>query len=472
MPGDPPDDYDTSSRRQTFEHWDAPFIRWLEREGYCPHYCTDWDVHQDRNLLASYDLLISSGHDEYWSDSMRAAITGHIGRGANVAFFSGNTCFYRIHFTDNDTAVTCAKVLPPTKDPDRWVCDYWPEIDPECRLIGVSTVFGGGWWNGRRDTQGYKVQHAGHWIFEGTGLGEGDTFGDDDDFPLIGYEVDGAAFKRRQGRALVTGELGTPHNFIILGIAELTEGWARVAPPSSGVSSIVASSRRSAATMGMYVSPQGGIVFQGATTDWPILVARNRHVETITRNVVERLRFPSARIIGPLPIKGGRMIATAGETVSFHADLAKFAQAKPRLEWKIAGAEIVEEKGARIRIELPVEPDFVTVSVIVKDGTGQRVGFGSQTFLPVSPQEALHAEILTSLREMAMTDEPSNPMVIPTRDPSELTELIIPVRLPWLRERAARLKHEIQELARMNPASTKDGSDNGGQKNSDREKEK
>src|SRR4029077_21063374 len=33
MAGDPVDYYDTSSRRQTFEHWDAPLVRWLEREG-------------------------------------------------------------------------------------------------------------------------------------------------------------------------------------------------------------------------------------------------------------------------------------------------------------------------------------------------------------------------------------------------------------------------------------------------------
>ena len=71
------------------------------------------------------------------------------------------------------------------------------------------------------------------------------------------------------------------------------------------------------------------------------------------------------------------MIAAVGETVSFHADLAKFAQAKPALEWKVAGAEIVEKNGVQIRIELPVEPDFVTISASVKDVTGQRIGFGS-----------------------------------------------------------------------------------------------
>jgi hypothetical protein len=468
MPGDPPDYYDTSSRRQTFEHWDAPFVRWLEQEGYTPHYCTDWDLHQDQGLLAPYSLVLSTGHDEYWSQAMRDAIAGHIGRGGNAAFFSGNTSFYRIHFTDDNTAITCAKVLPPTKDPDCWTGDAWSEIDPECRVIGVSTVFGGGWWDGKRETQGYKVQNTGHWIFTGTRLAEGDTFGDDEDFPLIGYEVDGAAFRRVRGRALATGELGTPRDFVILGIAELTDAWAKVAPLSSEASSGASSRRGAAATMGMYVSPRGGIVFQGATTDWPILVPRNRHVEAITRNVVERLRLKSARIIGPLPTKGGRMIAAAGETVSFHVDLARFAQAKPELEWKVAGAAIVEEIGARISIELPAEPDFVNLSVIVKDGE-EPVGFATRTFLPMSLQEAARADILTSLREMTMTDEPSNPMVIPTRDPAELTELVIPIRLPWFEERARQLGVSTVDLMRLNEAGAKTLNDDG-EERLDREK--
>ena len=309
MPGDAEDYYDTSSRRQTFEHWDVPLVRWLEREGYPPHYCTDWDLHRDPELLQPYSLLLSVGHDEYWSDAMRAALDAHVARGGNIAFFSGNISGYRIHFTDDDTAITSAKISPPSRDPDTWTRDSWQEVNPECRLTGVATAFGGGWWDGKRRTQGYVVQHASHWVYAGTGLRDGDEFGNDDDFPLIGYEVDGAAFRRKDGRAVVTGELGTPRDFTILGIAELGEGW-------------VCGKTNAAATMGLYVSPQGGVVFQGATTDWPILVPRNAHVGAITRNIVDHLRLPSARIIGPLPHRAGRMLAAVGETVSFHVDMA------------------------------------------------------------------------------------------------------------------------------------------------------
>src|SRR5207244_3098547 len=56
---EPVDVYDTTSPRQTFAHWDPPFIGWLEKNGFSVDYCTDLDLHQDPNLLAPYRLLLS-----------------------------------------------------------------------------------------------------------------------------------------------------------------------------------------------------------------------------------------------------------------------------------------------------------------------------------------------------------------------------------------------------------------------------
>ena len=229
-----------------------------------------------------------------------------------------------------------------------------------------------------------------------------------------------------RGRAVATGELGTPSNFVILGIAELRDGW-------------FVSRQGAAATMGIYVSPRGGIVFQGATTDWPILVPRNNEVGRITRNIIERLKLPSVRLIGPLPLKGGRMMAAADETVKVHVDLSRFSRFEPKLEWTVAGAEVTCQSSSWIEIKLPIEPDFTTVSLLVRKGD-EPAGFGTLTFRPMTQQEARRAAILVSMREMVMTDEPSNPMVVPTRDPLELVDLVIPVRGPWIEERAKRLK--------------------------------
>ena len=432
MPGDSEDAYDTSSRRQSFEHWDAPLVRWLEAEGFRPHYCSDWDLHRDPSLLCDYSLLLSVGHDEYWSDAMRDALDAHVARGGNIAFFSGNISGYRIHFTDDDTAITCAKIAPPDKDPDTWAKDSWMQVKPETRLLGVATAFGGGWWDGRRRTQGYKVQHADHWVFAGSGLKDGDEFGADDEFPLIGYEVDGCAFRRKDGRALPSGEGGTPRDFLILGIAELGEGW-------------VASRPNAAATMGMHVGARGGIVFQAATTDWPILVPRNRHVAAVTRNVVENMRLPSVRVLGPLPHRAGRMVGVCGEKMAFHADVGAAGVEGLRFAWRVAGAELVEDEGPVVRVRMPEQPGFVTASVRV-ERDGEPIGFGTRSVLPLSAEEALRLEVLINMREMVMAGEPSNPLVAPSYDPLDRSWLLFSIRVPWIRDRAARMHQAAEAL--------------------------
>jgi hypothetical protein len=426
MPGDSEDFYDPSSRRQTFEHWDAPLVRWLEREGYAVHYCSDYDLHREPDLLAPYSLVLSVGHDEYWSDAMRDALDAHVDGGGNIAFFSGNISGYRIHFVDGGTAITCAKIGPATKDPDDWERDSWLEAKSEARITGVATRFGGGWWDGKRDAQGYTVQHTQHWAFAGTGLQDGAVFGDDEAFPLIGYEVDGAAFRWKNGLAVATGECGTPRSFAILGVAELTEGW-------------VTGGRGAAATMGVYGTPAGGTVFQGATTDWPILVPRNRAVEAITRNVLDRLRWPSVRILGPLPHRAGRMIAGAGETVTFHADTGRCGALDGlKVDWQVGGGTIVRASGPVVTVAAGAGGGYLTVAATVSRQDAV-LGFGTTTTLLLAAEETQKLEILTNLREMTMAGEPSNPLVAPAYDPVDRNWLLYSIRIPWIRERAERI---------------------------------
>jgi hypothetical protein len=448
QPGDPPDAHEPSSRRQTFAHWDAPLIGWLERNGYAVDYCTDLDLHRDADLLAPYALLLSVGHDEYWSDAMRAQLDAFTRRGGNIAYLSGNIGGYRVHLTDDDTAMVCAKVAPPSKSRTTWERDEPWEFDPENRTTGVSIHNAGGWWDGRRDAVGYRVQHARHWIYESTGLAEGDVFGDDADLPLLGYECDGAEYRRRaDGLAVPTGAQGTPESFFILGIAELGPGWSTWKP-------------HAAATMGIFTTPRGGIVFQGATTDWPMLVPRNAHVDRITRNVLDRLQLRSVPVLGPLPTRGGRMLAAAGETVSLHADTAHLGRAGLKCEWRAAGGELAAVDGAAVSIAVAAGGEPVTAWVTVRGADGTPLGFGTHTFLPLTRRESLQVEVCTLLREMVMPSEPSSPLVVPSDDPLDRIGDVIAVRLPWLRERAQRLERataELMALAEDDTPTTEEG---------------
>ncbi|MFF3242309.1 N,N-dimethylformamidase beta subunit family domain-containing protein [Streptomyces sp. NPDC002870] len=278
-----PDPYDLTSPRQTFAHWDARFISWMEENGIESDYCTDLDLHQGRHLDDGYRLLVSAGHDEYWSAQTRRHVTAFRNAGGNVANFGANTCWWRVKVDERDVGLECSKFPPGAPvgiDPDssHGCPDHWWESDPENALLGASYRNGGGHWDGPRAPLGFTITDADHWVFEGTGLKTGDVLGSDG--ALIGYECDGAAYETdEQGRPRPTGKDGTPEGFEILGTAQLPSDWnfaAREATSSPRV-----------ATLGLLRAT--GTVFTAATTDWPRLLATDPQVEAITRNVITRL---------------------------------------------------------------------------------------------------------------------------------------------------------------------------------------
>ncbi|MFH8556902.1 N,N-dimethylformamidase beta subunit family domain-containing protein [Streptomyces celluloflavus] len=293
-------------------YWDAPFIAWLERGGYDVEYCTDLDLHEEPDLLTPYRLFLSVGHDEYWSAAMRAHVAAFVRAGGNAAFFSANTCWWRVHLTDGNTAFVSdtdhhvGDVYPHLPATDQW----WPAAPdgvgaPENALTGVSFRNGGMWpgeWPGDRPRAGYRVQHADHWVYAGTGLRDGSDGGTPDALgagtALIGYECDGAAFTRdAAGIAHATGADGTPTSFLILGIYLLdpvnedfhqlrTGHWnCPVREPGN--------TGPRAATMGLYTA--GGTVFTAGTTDWPVVCGHelDAGVVRVTRNVLDRLAGPA-----------------------------------------------------------------------------------------------------------------------------------------------------------------------------------
>ena len=78
-----------------------PLIFWLEKQGYDVSYCSCADIedYANRNMLIDrYKVLLSVGHDEYWSSAMRSAYVLGRDRGINLAFFSGNEMFWRIRW--------------------------------------------------------------------------------------------------------------------------------------------------------------------------------------------------------------------------------------------------------------------------------------------------------------------------------------------------------------------------------------
>ncbi len=244
------DVYDPSSPRQSFAHWDARAIAWLERNGYEVDYCCDLDLHLNRSLLDAYRLLLAFGHHEYWTNEMRALLDTFIERGGNAAFFTGNTCFFRAQYDSDKGRLSRA---------GRW------NDDPEERTFGVSYRFGGGKWIGGRPPTGFRVERSRHWVFHDCPLRTGDVFGEEE--RLVGYECDGSP-------------ISPPREFTPLASASIAH-W----PVQDGSGEIHEGAR---ATLGLL--ERRGTLFTTGTVDWArALGSSEPTVVQITANVIDRL---------------------------------------------------------------------------------------------------------------------------------------------------------------------------------------
>jgi hypothetical protein len=311
--------------------WELPFLEWAERAGYGIDVCTNADLEEHPEVVTGKRLILSVGHDEYWSGPMRDTVEAFIARGGNVAFFSGNTSFWQVRLEepwvgrggDADRGDGPATKMvgykgqfkrDPVFDTDRVseLTSIWSDHligRPENHMTGVSFSRGGYHRIGKRVTNGaggYTIHRADHWIFEGTGIGYGDVLGAD--ATIVGYECDGCAFTTVDGLPYPTGEDGTPDTFVILGTAPAAHFTrttaARPPKPNEPAEDEFIAARvfgtRSAeaveriahghAVLGSYTSAAGGTVITSGCTDWAHgLAGRDPQVERITANVLDRL---------------------------------------------------------------------------------------------------------------------------------------------------------------------------------------
>jgi hypothetical protein len=278
--------------RSQFDNWELPFVRWAENNGYAIDYAVNSDLEFHPELLKHYRLVLSVGHDEYWSAPMRDNLEKFIAEGGNVAFFSGNTCCWQVRSEDEGRALTCWKqnyTLDPlfrTGDP-KLLSTLWSHHligRPENQLTGVGFLWGGYHRSHGQFMDGpasFQTHRPEHWVFEGTNLKKDNRFGGKD--TIVGYECDGCEMTWQDGLPYPTSRDGTPKSFTILATCP-----ARWAPGDSYWYDQFPKDRTGAAVMGVYT--QGGTVFTTGTTDWSHgLRGKDPAVERITRNILDRL---------------------------------------------------------------------------------------------------------------------------------------------------------------------------------------
>ncbi|MFN9161534.1 MAG: adenosylhomocysteinase, partial [Alphaproteobacteria bacterium] len=192
------------------------FVEWAEREGLAFDTAISSDLAEHPELLDGYEVLLSVGHDEYWSAGQRDAVERFVACGGNVVSMSGNTMFWQVRLEDDEhdadgagevgdghrsAAMTCWKYRAHELDPV--VADGRPQLmtgmwadpvvgRPETSILGAGSAWGLYSRFGQATPRGagaFTVYRDGHWLFEGTGLRYGDLLGRD--HGVVGYETVG-----------------------------------------------------------------------------------------------------------------------------------------------------------------------------------------------------------------------------------------------------------------------------------------
>jgi DNA-binding beta-propeller fold protein YncE len=170
------------------ERWMA---RWLEERGVDLAYVTTLDVASHPELLEGRKLFLSVGHDEYWPVAERDALDGARDAGVSLGFFGANTGYWRVRIADSSRGeplrtVFCYKEARDPRQNARDTTSMFrrdPMPRPEGALIGLSYDENGA----RTNIDGFAeiVRRPDHWVYEGTGVRDGDVLAH-----VIGYEWD------------------------------------------------------------------------------------------------------------------------------------------------------------------------------------------------------------------------------------------------------------------------------------------
>jgi hypothetical protein len=295
--------------------YDGLTARWLEAEGYDAELLSQWDLDRDPTILDNYDVVVTTGHDEYWTAVGRGALDGFIERGGRYARLAGNIV-WQVRLEDDLKTQVCHKYAahadPELENPDRGVrTGAFEALHIDDQPV---TTFGANGFRGvysrmaglsPRGPGGFIVYRQNHWAFEGADVYYGDVLGAS--LPLVGYESDGVAYTFRYGLPYPTGEDGSPENLEILALTPIT--LEEEDHGQGGNMITIADGDLAFATEALYGEdtpenraklrygsavitnmPKGkGEIFCAGTTEWCYALATgDPQVQIITRNVLNR----------------------------------------------------------------------------------------------------------------------------------------------------------------------------------------
>lgn len=168
---------------------DQQLVRFMERYGYDVTYGTQFDFIRFPDLLKGMGAFVHGGQDEYWPVQERDQVDAALAGGQmSLVYFGGNGGYWRIRALP-DTRGNALRTIVCYKDDSQK--DPVPNSTLRFRdppnVRAENNLFGAmyeGWL-----IFGYQlaVSDASHWLFEGTGLRQGDLMPG-----LVGFEYDKA----------------------------------------------------------------------------------------------------------------------------------------------------------------------------------------------------------------------------------------------------------------------------------------
>lgn len=148
-------------------------LAWLEREEIAYDYYSDVQLHDGTLDLTAYSVVLIGVHPEYWSRVMYDRLDEWVRGGGKLMYLGGNGLNCEVEF-DEQGRMRCVSHEDLIKDARAGIESRMHRTHrPESALLGVAFTNAGAMTGAP-----YEVKDASHWVFRGTGLKDGDLFGE------------------------------------------------------------------------------------------------------------------------------------------------------------------------------------------------------------------------------------------------------------------------------------------------------
>lgn len=230
-------------------------LAWMEREGISYDFYGETHFHEGQVDLKSYDALLISTHPEYWSRTMYQRLKRWVfEEGGKLIYLGGNGLNCEVEFLD-DSTITCLNGDKRVQHERGLDSRMHQMLESEASLLGVVYTD-----PGAMTAAPFKVVDAGHWVFAGTGMKEGQVFGRE------------SLHRRCEG-----GASGHETDKISPSSPKQVHRLAKGMNVDDG-----------GADMVYFDTPSGGAVFSAGSITWPASVLVDDAVSKITANVIRR----------------------------------------------------------------------------------------------------------------------------------------------------------------------------------------